>query len=197
MQEYNNKFIQDFQSIMSENIHEHIKLKLSYYIKNNFPRCKIVKEEFLEEGVFVLIDNNINKKIIGIVPTKTKSIYGKQFFHKNSYLHTFDEMYEIKDFTDDTEHFIHEHFNPKNETPKDKPQIICDSLGGIIVYNYDMTMPSGFYNNIIPKEKRTKENLLNNYYIIFQSFYDCAKDADNDEYCKLTNEEAVINFLIN
>jgi hypothetical protein len=197
MQEYNNKSIKDFQSIMSENTEKYIKLKLAYYIKINFPKYEIVKEEFIEEGIFVIISNDINKKIIGIVPTKTESIYGEQFYYENRYLHAFDETYEIKDFTNNDKHFIHEYFNPKKEIPKDKQQIICDEMGGVFVYNNDMMMPSGFYNNIIPKKERTKENLLNNYYIIFQSFYDCAKDAGDDEYRKLINEEAVINFLIN
>ena len=197
MTEYNNKSIKDFQSIMSENTEKYIKLKLAYYIKINFQKYEIVREEFIEEGIFVIISNNINKKIIGIVPTKTESIYGERFYYKNKYLHTFDETYEIKDFTNNKHHFIHEYFNPKKkEIPTDKPHIICDEQGGVIVYNFDMTMPSGFYNKIIPKEERTKKNLLNNYYIIYQSFYDCAKNADNDEYRKLTNEEAVIEFLV-
>ena len=62
----------------------------------------------------------------------------------------------------------------------DKPSIYCDEQGGVIVCNY------GFYNKVIPKEKR--ENLTN-YYIVFQSFYDCLKMQ--------ANEEAVINFLLN
>ena len=196
MAEYNNKSIGDFECIIGKNIEECIKLKLVYHIKINFQTYNIIKEYYVKEGIFVLIDNNINKKILGIVPTKTESIYGKQFFHKDKYLYTFDEIYEIRDFTDNVHHFIYDHFNPKKEIPKNKPHIFCDEQGGIIVYNYHIMDLSGFYNNIIPKEKRTKENLLNNYYIIFQSFYDCAKNA-SDEYCSLTNQEAIINFLVN
>ena len=72
----------------------------------------------------------------------------------------------------------------------DKPNIYCDEQGGVFVCNH------GFYNKVIPKEKRTRENLAN-YCIVFQSFYDCAKNAGDEEYIKLTNEEAVINFLLN
>jgi len=196
MQEYKNKSIRDLQKIIGENIEEHLMLKLVYHIKINLPNYTIDKEIHFEEGVFVLLSNNSNTKIIGIVPTKTESIYGERLCYKNSYLSTFDEIYVIKDFTDDTKHFIHEHFNPKEEMSKDKSEIFCDEQGGVIVYGHNILEPSGFYSDVIPKENRTRENLLDNYNIIFQSFYDCAKYAGNDEYRCLTNEEAVINFLI-
>jgi len=186
MQKYKNKSICDLKNLLNKSIHEYIKLKLVYHIKINYKKYLIEKEELLEEGIFVLLSNNINKKIIGIVPTKTDSIYGNNF----------DEIYIIKDFTDDIKHFIHTHLSIKEEIPEDKPHIYCDKQGGIIVYNFDMTLPFGFYSTIIPKEKRTKENLLDNYYIIYKSFYDCAKYAGDDEYKKLTNEEAVIKFLV-
>ena len=194
MQEYKNKSIIDLQNIISKNTEEYIKLKLVYHIKINFTNYKIVKEEYTEEGIFVLINNNNDEKIIGIVPTKSESIYGEQFSYKTTYLRTFDEIYIIKDFTDDTKHFIHEYFIPKKEISKDKPQIYCDEENGAIL-SYRNMIPLLF--QFIPKEERTKEKILNNYNVIFQSFYDCAKNADNEEYKNLTNEDAVINFLIN
>ena len=169
--------------MLDENIEEHLILKLVYYLKINYKEYIILEEYMCEEGVYVLINNDENKKIIGIVPTKSESIYESDIF-------------VIKDFTNDIKHFIHKHFNPEKEIPKDKPHIYCDEQGGIIVYNYNLLESSGFYNKIIPKEERTKENLLNNYYIIYQSFYDCAKDACEGDYSVLTNEEAVINFLV-
>jgi hypothetical protein len=201
MQEYKNKSLRELQKIIGENIEEHLMLKLIYHIKINFSNYTIDKEIHFENGVFVLLSRNNNTKIIGIVPTKTESIYGERLCYKNSYLSTFDEIYIIKDFTDDTkhfihEHFIHEHFNPKEEMPKDKSEIFCDKQGGVIVYGYNILEPSGFYSDVIPKENRTRKNLLDNYYIMFQSFYNCTKYAGNDEYRCLTNEEAVINFLI-
>jgi len=184
------------RNIISKNIEEHIKLRLGYFIRINFPQYKIIQEYLIEEGGFVMISNDIDKKIIGIVPTKTKSIYGKQFYIKNTPTYTYDETFIIKDFTNEHHHPTHNHFNPQ-KNPTDKPHIICDPQGGIIVYDHERAKSSGFYNDVIPEEKRTVDNLLDNYYIIYQSFYDCARYTQNDEYYSLTNEPAVLSFLIN
>ena len=141
MIKHNNKPLNYFNTVMYKNINEHIALKLSYHIKLNYQTYNIIEEHLLEDGIYVLINNDIDKKIIGIVPTKSKSIYGELFCVKNSYYNTFDEIYEIKDFTDNK--LINEYFNLK-VISDDKSDIYCDEQGGIIVSDF------GFYTRTIP-----------------------------------------------
>jgi len=62
-----------------------------------YPYFKIIENFNCEEGNFILIENNENrKKIIGIIPINSDSIY------------SINETFKIKDFTDETTHFIHE-----------------------------------------------------------------------------------------
>ena len=78
-----------------------------------------------------------------------------------------------------------------------KPIIVCDTQGGILCFHKDL-YKSGFINTIIKKENLTKSFILDNYDIDYSSFYYVAKSHGvNDTYRDLTNENKVMEFLIN
>ena len=82
-----------------------------------------------------------------------------------------------------------------------KPLIVCDPQGGILVISNDLSShSSGFLTNIIKNENLTRDHLLNNYNIKYESFYDCSKDIHvkmGNSYFGLIDKNSVINFLIN
>jgi hypothetical protein len=86
----------------------------------------------------------------------------------------------------------------KNNNLNMKPYIVCDQQGGVLVIDDRLTHSSGFLTNIIKKEQLTKDYLLNNYIIKYDSFYECSSGIDNasNPYFGLVDENTVINFLI-
>jgi len=93
---------------------------------------KIIENFNCEEGNFILIKNNENiKKIIGIIPINSDSIY------------SINETFKIEDFTNKTTHFIHETLIIEK-----KPIIVCDEQGGILCLHKDYNK-SGFISRII------------------------------------------------
>ena len=78
-----------------------------------------------------------------------------------------------------------------------KPIIVCDEQGGILCLHKDYNK-SGFISRIIKKENLTKSFILDNYDIDYSSFYYVAKsDGVNDTYRDLTDENKVMEFIIN
>jgi hypothetical protein len=72
------------------------------------------------------------------------------------------------------------------------------------VYDADMKLvdlymaPKKINQSIkFPINCNRKQYLLEKCYINYESFYNYVKTTENDEYKKLLNEEAVIEFLIN
>lgn len=82
-------------NIEVENLHTIIKNIIYGVFSSDYREFEIVKECKIEEGCFLYIKNIGEEKIIGIVPINSECIY------------TVDEMFEIKDFTSNTVHFIH------------------------------------------------------------------------------------------
>jgi hypothetical protein len=78
-----------------------------------------------------------------------------------------------------------------------KPIIVCDEQGGILCIHKDYSK-SGFIHRIIKKENLTKLFILDNYDVDYSSFYYVAKsDGVNDTYRDLTDENKVMEFIIN
>ena len=180
MSKYLKKSLKSIKTLLNTNIQDHLELKLAYHLKKYYIEYKIIEEKILEEGIYCLIMNYDNFKIIGIVSENNESMYD------------IDSTYEIKDFTDDKK--INEMFEEDIKNINEKPVIVCDEQGGILVLNNGGN--DGFFTKVIPIEVRTKENLETNYNIDQDSFILCAKDG-NSTYKKLTNNEAIINFLMN
>jgi hypothetical protein len=162
-------------------LHKYLKDKLHKELIAKYPHFKIIENFNCEEGNFILIKNNENiKKIIGITPINSNSIY------------SINETFKIEDFTNKTAHFIHETLIIQK-----KPIIVCDEQGCILCLHKDYNK-SGLINRIIKKENLTKSFILDNYDIDYSSFYCGAKsDGINDTYGDLTNENKVIEFIIN
>jgi len=83
----------NFESIIKINyIHKVLHNLLDDYIKYN--KLVIISKHYFEEGIFVELNN---LKIIGIIPTNSVSIYS-----------SISQSFEIKDFTYNKKHFIHD-----------------------------------------------------------------------------------------
>ena len=165
------------------NLHAYLKNELDNELINRYPHFKIISNFYSEEGCYILIENNENiKKIIGIIPVNSDSIYSNN------------ETFKIKDFTNETTHIIHEILIIPKEK---KPVIVCDEQGGILCCHTDHTK-SGFISKIIKKENLTKSFILDNYVIDYDSFYNVAKNKDvNDVYNDFTDENKIMDFIIN
>ena len=163
------------------NLHTYLKDELDKELITKYPYFKIIENFNSEEGIYILIKNNENiKKIIGIIPINSDSIY------------SINETFKIEDFTNKTTHFIHETLIIEK-----KPIIVCDEQGGILCFHKDYNK-SGFISRIIKKENFTKSFILDNYDIDYSSFYYVAKsDGVNDTYRDLTDENKVMEFIIN
>jgi len=163
------------------NLHTYLKDELDKELSAKYPHFKIIENFNSEEGNFILIKNNENiEKIIGIMPINSDSIY------------SINETFKIEDFTNKTTHFIHETLIIQK-----KPIIVCDEQGGILCFHKDYNK-SGFISRIIKKENLTKSFILDNYDIDYSSFYYVAKsDGVNDTYRDLTDENKVMEFIIN
>ena len=174
---------QDKQNQKINNLHKYLKDELDKELIAKYPHFKIIENFNCEEGNFILIKNNENiKKIIGIIPINSDSIY------------SINETFKIEDFTNKTTHFIHETLII--EKIEKKPIIVCDEQGGILCFHKDYNK-SGFINRIIKKENLTKSFILDNYDIDYSSFYYVAKsDGVNDTYRDLTDENKVMEFII-
>ena len=172
---------QDKQNQKINNLHKYLKDELDKELITKYPHFKIIENFNCEEGNFILIKNNENfKKIIGIIPINSDSIY------------SINETFKIEDFTNKTTHFIHETLIIEK-----KPIIVCDEQGGILCLHKDYNK-SGFISRIIKKENLTKSFILDNYDIDYSSFYNVAKsDGVNDTYRDLTDENKVMEFIIN
>ena len=93
------------------------------------------------------------------------------------------------------------------ENIQKKPIIVCDEQGGILCIHNDyqegvvysgLINKSGFIHRIIKKENLTKSFILDNYDVDYSSFYYVAKsDGVNDTYRDLTDENKVMEFIIN
>ena len=172
---------QDKQNQKINNLHKYLKDELDKELITKYPHFKIIENFNCEEGNFILIKNNENiKKIIGIIPINSDSIY------------SINETFKIEDFTNKTTHFIHETLIIEK-----KPIIVCDEQGGILCLHKDYNK-SGFISRIIKKENLNKSFILDNYDIDYGSFYYVAKsDGVNDTYRDLTDENKVMEFIIN
>lgn len=172
---------QDNKITKINNLHTYLKDELDKELITKYPYFKIIENFNCEEGNFILIKNNENiKKIIGIIPINSDSIY------------SINETFKIEDFTNKTTHFIHETLIIEK-----KPIIVCDEQGGILCLHKDYNK-SGFISRIIKKENLTKSFILDNYDIDYSSFYNVAKsDGVNDTYRDLTDENKVMEFIIN
>ena len=172
---------QDNKITKINNLHTYLKDELDKELITKYPYFKIIENFNIEEGNFILIKNNENiKKIIGIIPINSDSIY------------SINETFKIEDFTNKTTHFIHETLIIEK-----KPIIVCDEQGGILCLHKDYNK-SGFISRIIKKENLTKSFILDNYDIDYSSFYNVAKsDGVNDTYRDLTDENKVMEFIIN
>lgn len=172
---------QDNKITKINNLHTYLKDELDKELITKYPYFKIIENFNSEEGNFILIKNNENiKKIIGIIPINSDSIY------------SINETFKIEDFTNKTSHFIHETLIIEK-----KPIIVCDEQGGILCLHKDYNK-SGFISRIIKKENLTKSFILDNYDIDYSSFYYVAKsDGVNDTYRDLTDENKVMEFIIN
>ena len=172
---------QDNKITKINNLHTYLKDELDKELITKYPYFKIIENFNSEEGNFILIKNNENiKKIIGIIPINSDSIY------------SINETFKIEDFTNKTSHFIHETLIIEK-----KPIIVCDEQGGILCFHKDYNK-SGFISRIIKKENLTKLFILDNYDIDYSSFYNVAKsDGVNDTYRDLTDENKVMKFIIN
>ena len=148
---------QDKQNQKINNLHKYLKDELDKELITKYPHFKIIENFNCEEGNFILIKNNENiKKIIGIIPINSDSIY------------SINETFKIEDFTNKTTHFIHETLII--EKIEKKPIIVCDEQGGILCFHKDYNK-SGFISRIIKKENFTKSFILDNYDIDYSSFY--------------------------
>ena len=163
------------------NLHTYLKDELDKELSAKYPHFKIIENFNSEEGNFILIKNNENiEKIIGIMPINSDSIY------------SINETFKIEDFTNKTTHFIHETLIIQK-----KSIIVCDEQGGILCFHKDYNK-SGFISRIIKKENLTKSFILDNYDVDYSSFYYVAKsDGVNDTYRDLTDENKVMEFIIN
>ena len=172
---------QDNKITKINNLHSYLKDELDKELITKYPYFKIIENFNSEEGIYILIKNNENiKKIIGIIPINSDSIY------------SINETFKIEDFTNKTTHFIHETLIIEK-----KPIIVCDEQGGILCLHKDYNK-SGFISRIIKKENLTKSFILDNYDIDYSSFYNVAKsDGVNDTYRDLTDENKVMEFIIN
>ena len=172
---------QDNKITKINNLHSYLKDELDKELITKYPYFQIIENFNSEEGIYILIKNNENiKKIIGIIPINSDSIY------------SINETFKIEDFTNKTSHFIHETLIIEK-----KPIIVCDEQGGILCLHKDYNK-SGFISRIIKKENLTKSFILDNYDIDYSSFYYVAKsDGVNDTYRDLTYENKVIEFIIN
>ena len=172
---------QDNKITKINNLHTYLKDELDKELITKYPYFKIIENFNSEEGIYILIKNNENiKKIIGIIPINSDSIY------------SINETFKIEDFTNKTSHFIHETLIIEK-----KPIIVCDEQGGILCLHKDYNK-SGFISRIIKKENLTKLFILDNYDIDYSSFYNVAKsDGVNDTYRDLTDENKVMKFIIN
>ena len=172
---------QDNKITKINNLHSYLKDELDKELITKYPYFQIIENFNSEEGNFILIKNNENiKKIIGIIPINSDSIY------------SINETFKIEDFTNKTTHFIHETLIIEK-----KPIIVCDEQGGILCLHKDYNK-SGFISRIIKKENLTKLFILDNYDIDYSSFYNVAKsDGVNDTYRDLTDENKVMEFIIN
>jgi hypothetical protein len=82
-----------------------------------------------------------------------------------------------------------------------KPKIICDSQGGVLVLEpehshalgYTMYVCKGFLSRVC--KNITRDILINQYDILYETFYDGARDAGNDEFRRLRDKEEVIKYL--
>ena len=174
---------QDNKITKINNLHTYLKDELDKELITKYPYFKIIENFNSEEGIYILIKNNENiKKIIGIIPINSDSIY------------SINETFKIKDFTDEPTHFIHETLIISRE---EKPIIVCDEQGGILCLHKDYNK-SGFISRIIKKENLNKSFILDNYDIDYSSFYYVAKsDGVNDTYRDLTDENKVMEIIIN
>lgn len=165
-------------------LHTYLKDELDKELIAKYPHFKIIENINYEEGKFILIKNNENiKKIIGIVPINSDSIY------------SINEMFKIEDFTNKPTHFIHEKLITEKLITEKKPIIVCDEQGAILCLHKDYKC--GFISKIIKKENITKSFILDNYDIDYSSFYHVAKsDGVNDIYKDLTDENKVIEFIM-
>jgi hypothetical protein len=172
---------QDNKITKINNLHTYLKDELDKELITKYPYFKIIENFNSEEGIYILIKNNENiKKIISIIPINSDSIY------------SINETFKIEDFTNKTSHFIHETLIIEK-----KPIIVCDEQGGILCLHKDYNK-SGFINRIIKKENLNKSFILDNYDIDYSSFYYVAKsDGVNDTYRDLTDENKVMEFIIN
>ena len=172
---------QDNKITKINNLHTYLKDELDKELITKYPYFKIIENFNSEEGIYILIKNNENiEKIIGIIPINSDSIY------------SINETFKIEDFTNKTTHFIHETLIIEK-----KPIIVCDEQGGILCLHKDYNK-SGFISRIIKKENLTKSFILDNYDIDYSSFYYVAKsDGVNDTYRDLTDENKVMEFIIN
>ena len=172
---------QDKQNQKINNLHTYLKDELDKELITKYPHFKIIENFNCEEGNFILIKNNENiKKIIGIIPINSDSIY------------SINETFKIEDFTNKTTHFIHETLIIEKILI-----IVCAEQGGILCFHKDYNK-SGFISRIIKKENFTKSFILDNYDIDYSSFYNVAKsDGVNDTYRDLTDENKVMEFIIN
>ena len=175
---------QDNKITKINNLHTYLKDELDKELITKYPYFKIIENFNSEEGIYILIKNNENiKKIIGIIPINSDSIY------------SINETFKIEDFTNKTSHFIHETLII--EKIEKKPIIVCDEQGGILCFHKDYNK-SGFISRIIKKENLTKSFILDNYDIDYSSFYNVAKsDGVNDTYRDLTDENKVMEIIIN
>ena len=172
---------QDNKITKINNLHTYLKDELDKELITKYPYFKIIENFNSEEGIYILIKNNENiKKIISIIPINSDSIY------------SINETFKIENFTNKTSHFIHETLIIEK-----KPIIVCDEQGGILCLHKDNNK-SGFISRIIKKENFTKSFILDNYDIDYSSFYYVAKsDGVNDTYRDLTDENKVMEFIIN
>lgn len=162
-----------------EKIETYIQKKLFEFFNIKFYDWTLIDNKNFEEGFFIFIFKEDIKKIIGIVPTKSRSIYNDG------------EKFRIQDFTNKKDHFIHKYFIIKLD-----PIVCFDDMGGSI-FLLDFKDNNYFsINKFINLEKKDKLQMLDNYEINFQSFLDYnLKNPDNLTYSKLIDTTTIITYL--
>jgi len=88
--------------------------------------------------------------------------------------------------------------NGLNANTKVKLQTIhCNEQGGIIITNINQTGFKWFREHVkFPYYTSRQRYLLDNYIIDYDSFYECASSPySNKVYSRLTNKEAILDFL--
>lgn len=143
----------DFESKIRTNyIHKLLNNLLDEYVKSN--NLMILSKHSFEEGVFIQLNN---MKVFGIIPANSESIYT-----------SVSQPFQIKDFTFETNHFIHEILAKKHNF-----HVEIDDMKYFIEFEKEETMFKKPLNLSITRYQKGKIFILEEkmYYRIRRRLY--------------------------